>query len=265
MAPESTQIHVLMGDRDATVSPIKLVLWLVLIWTSTLVLGAGIYYPSAEMQRDTCLAREELMGLVDLPLENGFIKLPAEYSSANVLLRAEVGEAFMRMADSAQKCGVSLNVLSGFRSFDRQVRIWQRKWERYHSLPDSIRVLKILQYSMLPGASRHHWGTEVDLNSLTNNYFLSAEGKQVYEWLLEHAWSFGFYQPYKNHSEIDLRVNEEKWHWSYFPLSSTYLECWNELNIQANIDESSFSGFKWAQKLNAFQLYANRIDQPNSK
>ena len=211
------------------------------------------------------MPREELLGLVDSPLENGFIKLTAEYSSVNVLLRSEVGEAFMRMADSAQKCGVTLNVLSGFRSFDRQVRIWERKWERYQSLPDSLRVLKILNYTMLPGASRHHWGTEVDLNSLTNNYFLSAEGKQVYEWLLAHAWSFGFYQPYNYHSGTNLRVNEEKWHWSYFPLSNTYLECWNELNIEANIDESSFSGFKWAQKLNAFQVFANRIDQPNSK
>jgi LAS superfamily LD-carboxypeptidase LdcB len=254
-----------MVKRAPTVSSIKLVVWLLLMLASTRAQGAGICWPSAKMLRDTCLTREELMGLVDSPLENGFIKLPAEYSSVNVLLRAEVGEAYMRMADSAQKCGVTLNVLSGFRSFDRQVRIWQRKWERYHSLPDSIRVLKILQYSMLPGASRHHWGTEVDLNSMTNNYFLSAEGKQVYEWLAEHAWSFGFYQPYKYHSDTDLRVNEERWHWSYFPLSSTYLICWNELNIHAIIDESSFSGFKWAQKLNAFQVFANRIDQPKSK
>lgn len=214
----------------------------------------------AYVRPDSCLTNEELLGLLERPREHGFIKLDSKYSSANVLLRTEVATAYMKMADSARKCGIQLNVLSGFRSFDHQARIWERKWNQYHAIPDSLRVFKILEYSMLPGASRHHWGTEVDLNNLSNEYFSSDEGQDVYDWLVTNARHFGFYQPYTVRSSNAGGVHEEKWHWSYYPLSIGYLSCWNRLEVYKLIDSSTFSGFRWAKKSDAFRVFANRIE-----
>ena len=44
---------------------------------------------------------------------------------------------------------------------------------------DSISAVKeIMKYSSMPSTSRHHWGTDIDLNSLENSYFEKGEGKK---------------------------------------------------------------------------------------
>lgn len=232
----------------------------ILFASSTMASGFETSSLKTQARPDTCLPKEELLGVVDRLRERGFVQLPSEYSSTNAWLRTEAAESYMRMADSARKCGISLNVLSGFRSFDRQVKIWEQKWERYKDLPDSLRIFKILEYSMLPGASRHHWGTEVDLNSLSNAYFLSGNGRKEFEWLELHARHFGFFRPYKSRPTNALGVNEEMWHWSYYPLSVEYLKCWNGMNAFNFLDRSSFSGFQWAEKTDAFKVFANQIN-----
>jgi D-alanyl-D-alanine carboxypeptidase len=54
----------------------------------------------------------------------------------------------------------------------------------------------IMNYSAMPQASRHHWGTDVDINSVEPEYFESGQGLKEYTWLQENAWKFGFCQPY---------------------------------------------------------------------
>lgn len=239
---------------------VRILVVFVLVACSTRAFASVGLRTNVDVRPDSCLTNEELLGMVERPREHGFVKLDSKYSSANVLLRAEAAAAFMKMADSARKCGIQLNVLSGFRSFDHQASIWERKWNQYHAMPDSLRVLKILEYSMLPGASRHHWGTEVDLNNLSNGYFSSGEGQDVYDWLVTNARHFGFYQPYTVRSSNAGGVHEEKWHWSYYPLSIGYLSCWNRLEVYKLIDSSTFSGFMWAKKSDAFRVFANRIE-----
>jgi zinc D-Ala-D-Ala carboxypeptidase len=53
-----------------------------------------------------------------------------------------------------------------------------------------------MQYSSMPGTSRHHWGTDVDLYALDDIYFTYGDGKIVYDWLLANAANYGFCQPY---------------------------------------------------------------------
>jgi len=48
----------------------------------------------------------------------------------------------------------------------------------------------------MPTASRHHWGTDVDINSVDPDYFLNGTGLQEYEWLKKNAYKYGFCQPY---------------------------------------------------------------------
>ncbi|MET0355487.1 MAG: M15 family metallopeptidase, partial [Cellvibrio sp.] len=82
----------------------------------------------------------------------------------------------MQIIDSAKNAGFDLRVASGFRSFERQLHIWNSKANgirpvldetgntiNINMLNDDEKVFAILQWSALPGASRHHWGTDIDV------------------------------------------------------------------------------------------------------
>lgn len=51
-------------------------------------------------------------------------------------------------------------------------------------------------YSSMPTTSRHHWGTDMDINSVEPEYFESGQGLLEYNWLKANAHKFGFCQPY---------------------------------------------------------------------
>ena len=73
---------------------------------------------------------------------------------------------------------IQLIIVSGTRNFKEQKAIWNRKWNRYNNLKSIDRIKKILEYSSMPSTSRHHWGTDLDLNNLNNSYFTSGKGKK---------------------------------------------------------------------------------------
>jgi len=106
----------------------------------------------------------------------------------------EAYEAWKKMHAAAAKDGVNLIIISATRNFDYQKGIWERKWNdaKYKGKTDTETALNILKYSSMPGTSRHHWGTDVDFNSVTPSYFTSGNGKKVYTWLLKNAATYGF-------------------------------------------------------------------------
>ena len=110
----------------------------------------------------------------------------------------------------------------------------------------------------MPGSSRHHWGTDIDLNDLNNPSF-EAGGKyqKVYEWLSAHAHEYGFCQPYTAGRAHGYQ--EEKWHWSFSPLSKPFLE-----EYKKTISESDITGFKGADlapELHTVEYYVGGINQ----
>jgi len=129
----------------------------------------------------------------------------------------------------------SLFLVSSFRSFNQQKSIWESKFSGNRKMRDSVKgktsneiVDLILEFSSAPGTSRHHWGTDLDLNALENSYFeKGGKGYEIYNWLRVNSKRFGFCQPYNAKS---LRSNkgyeEEKWHWSYRPISSSLRQMW---------------------------------------
>jgi LAS superfamily LD-carboxypeptidase LdcB len=88
----------------------------------------------------------------------------------------------------------------------------------------AARAKEILKYSSMPGTSRHHWGTDFDINKLTNSYYESGDGKIILDWLTAHASHYGFARPYT--AGRSGGYQEERWHWSYLPLSRKFLADW---------------------------------------
>ena len=213
-----------------------------------------------------------LLGKFDPAQHEDFIQLKAPYAGGNAVgryLRKETFEAFLDMHSAATKDGVSLVILSATRNFNSQKAIWEAKWSGKRlvngknlksTIPNpSERAKKILLYSSMPGTSRHHWGTDVDVNAFTNSYFESGAGKKTYDWLKEHAADYGFCQPYTD-KVLTGRTGyeEERWHWSYMPLSRKFLKAYKN---QISLDQiKGFQGAEAARPLQVIQNYVEGID-----
>lgn len=190
-----------------------------------------------------------LMGLSRVKYQNSFGMDPylligkgsPELVGKNYALLPEASEAFEAMASEAKKEGILVKIVSSYRSFERQKSIWNSKFSNFKAqgMSDSKAIEKIIEYSTLPGTSRHHWGTDIDLIDTSQ----PAEGDvlvpqkfhqdgpyvQLRKWMDKHAESFGFYLPYTDDSSR-TGFEYEPWHYSFAPLSKPMLKDYLELN-----------------------------------
>ncbi len=181
-------------------------------------------------------------------------------------MHQEALEAFKAMHAAAARDSIQLTIVSAFRNFDRQKAIWEAKWtgtrllewkhkadEKYPIAAD--RALAILRYSSMPGTSRHHWGTDIDLNNLNNSYFAAGDGLRVYEWLLANAAEFGFCQPYTAKGEArPAGYEEEKWHWSYLPLAKPLTDY-----AKVYLQDTMIAGFAGAEAAPEIEVVRNYV------
>jgi LAS superfamily LD-carboxypeptidase LdcB len=171
-----------------------------------------------------------------------------------VELHHGVQSAFLRLMAEAKKEGFELAPLSGFRSYEKQLAIWNAKASgkrtllddhgdplEFSSLTPEELCLAIMRWSALPGMSRHHWGTDLDvidrLALPSPDYQVQLVPEEVdaggifapmHEWLdelIEAGEAFGFYRPY---DEDRNGVAPERWHLSYRPIAHLYEAAMNE-------------------------------------
>lgn len=207
----------------------------------------------------SCVPVEFLLGQTNERPET-FVEVSSAWSDRKIYMDSVAYNSFQEMAEAARVDGINLVIISGYRSFNYQKIIWDRKWEANKDLSDSLKVLKILEFSSMPGISRHHWGTDIDLNSLENDYFENGYGLKVYNWLVDNAMAYGFFQPYTNKNGGRSGFEEEKWHWSYFPLADNYLYCYSiDTNVKDYVE--GFKGSEYYLKLNILEDYVMGVSQ----
>ena len=186
---------------------------------------------------------------LDNPL---FVKVGNAYTERNIYLLHPVYEAYKKMYEAALADSVKLIITSGHRTFLEQIYEWELRWKNPRTEitfeSDVEKAKYLLQYRSMPGTTRHHWGTDIDLNSFELAYYESKEGQKVYNWLKKNAPAYGFYQPYTPFDEKRRAgYQEEKWHWSYKPLAQLMLIKYLEL-VSIN-DICGFEGDATAKKL----------------
>ncbi|MDD7426499.1 MAG: M15 family metallopeptidase [[Actinobacillus] rossii] len=185
------------------------------------------------------LTAEQLTGKVRSHLVN----LPCPHSP-NHFLQPQAVRAFQSLQKSAVENGFNLQPASSFRDFQRQQLIWNGKFNgerKVHDdqgmaldltvLSDWEKLQAMLRWSAMPGASRHHWGTEIDFfdpDLLLQNQGLQLEPweyekggyfAELSAWLMDNLAGFDFALPFMQ-SEQQIEVGREPWHISYLPLAA---------------------------------------------
>ena len=198
-----------------------------------------------------------------LPQNNvRFQIVPAHLCSKSMYLQKEVIAAFQQMKLAAANEEISLRIISGTRNFWEQKAIWERKWNinipKFGASANNAR--EILKYSSMPSSSRHHWGTDIDINNLSPAYFTTGKGLKEVLWLRKNANKFGFIEVYSPRASGRLTGYEpEAWHWSYSPLSSQYLEFYKQ-HIQYT-DFEGFAGCEWAKELRIIEDFVSGVSK----
>ena len=161
--------------------------------------------------------------------------------STRCSLHKEVVNPYLALRAAAAVDGIDLVAFSGFRDFDRQLAIWNGKFSGERPMQDRAgrpldalalspaeRVTAILWWSALPGASRHHWGTDFDvmdaaalpdgykLQVVPSEYQSGGPFERLTAWLDARMHAFGFFRPYASDRG---GVSPEPWHLSHAPVA----------------------------------------------
>ncbi|MBL4709921.1 MAG: M15 family metallopeptidase [Flavobacteriales bacterium] len=155
-------------------------------------------------------------------------------------IRRQVQAAINKMKNAAEERGIKIHLQSAHRDFSYQNKIWTKKFNRFTNGGDKtdVAIHRIIEYSTIPGTSRHHWGTEIDIidanqelregDKLQAKFFVEGQAYGALKnWMDEHANSFGFYLVYTN-APGRKGFKYEPWHYSYAPLSKIYYKQYNE-------------------------------------
>ena len=162
------------------------------------------------------------------------------------MLHAAAVAPFLAMREAAGRAGFDLVPVSSFRDFERQRAIWNAKYRgeravqdragkpvRMSALDPGQRIETILLWSALPGASRHHWGSDIDVadgHVIAAGYQPRLEVQEfrrggafapLAAWLGANMQRYGFYRPYTRRGR---GVQPEPWHLSYAPVSHRALQ-----------------------------------------
>lgn len=226
-------------------------------------LGWATNLSQAQTDAHPVYSSQELLGQFDPSSHPDFELIPIDYTKkTNIYLRKEALVAFESMYKAANDEGIVLEIISATRSFAAQRNIWNRKWNapRFMGFQDADRAREILKYSSMPGTSRHHWGTDIDLNSLENEWFESHPGSEIYAWLLSNAPLFGYHQVYTDKTQGRTGYEEECWHWSYLPIAE---EMWDQhCGSFTDNSISGFNGAQWADSLQIMKSYVQGVEMP---
>lgn len=187
-----------------------------------------------------------------------------ELTELRATLHYEVVASWLAMRDEAAQAGIQLAVASSFRDFDTQLSIWNRKWAgelplydrrgtllQRNRIADGDMVDVILAWSAVPGGSRHHWGTDIDVyDAATMNdgrrprlvpeeYAVGGPFERLTAWLDQNMQRFGFFRPYR----VDRgAVMPEPWHLSYAPVSLRALESLSLSMLRHVLETSNIAG-----------------------
>lgn len=165
----------------------------------------------------------------------------------------EVSVAFEKMREDAKKAGFDICVISSYRNYNYQNKLWEKKFKanKAKGMNDEDNIKSIIQYSTIPGTSRHHWGTDIDIIDMSKGIPIDPlnekhfnRGGQMHKfklWLDENANKYGFYLVYTNNPDRK-GFKYEPWHFTYKPVSDKMMNEFKKIDIKTILQENQLMG-----------------------
>ncbi len=219
------------------------------------------------MERRSFLKKSGISGMALSLLPSGILPQEKEYAISELMgktkiqlfgekinLRKEAHTSFLAMKDAAKADGILIEIVSSYRSFDQQRAIFERKFQRFAEV-DGLKPMealdKIIEYSTIPGTSRHHWGTDMDItqgDKKTEGDVLVAEKfdtggpfEGLKKWMDTHSTTYDFHLVYTDEPKRK-GFRYEPWHYSYAPLAIPMLTAFRGKNILQLLEKEDFAG-----------------------
>ena len=150
-----------------------------------------------------------------------------KYNPNSLKFDSRAVDALNRMCADAEKDGVSLVVISAYRSISKQTSLYNNKVERLiaqgktrdQALVDAAAEVAI------PGTSEHNLGLAVDFNSAEQNF----ENTKASKWLKQNAEKYGFVNRFPADKQELTKIIYEPWHYRY--VTTEHAAKMNELNM----------------------------------
>jgi len=138
----------------------------------------------------------------------GLVSIGGDIYGREQKLAPTAAMAWRKLKIAAADDGVTLQIVSAFRSVAYQRQIIERKLAAGRTMEEILRV------SAAPGYSEHHTGRAIDITS-SGCKPLAEEFDQTpgFAWLARHAKDFGFLMTYPRNNK--LGVIYEPWHWTF--------------------------------------------------
>jgi D-alanyl-D-alanine carboxypeptidase len=123
-------------------------------------------------------------------------------------LHPQATRAWTHLREAALRDDVVLEAISGYRSHDYQLGIFERKLAR------GLTVDEILTVNAAPGYSEHHSGLALDIGAPDEPPAEeSFERTAAFAWLRENAGDYGFVMSYPRDNPYGIVY--EPWHWAF--------------------------------------------------
>lgn len=139
------------------------------------------------------------------------------YYGENHQIRNVVYDAFIDMWNAANNEGIYLIINSSYRTYAEQQQV-------YDSYKDSRGTTYADSIAARPGYSEHQTGLAIDIFSTEYTTTSNFKDSPAHQWLVNHAYQYGFIQRYEEDTEEITGFAEEAWHWRYVGVEvATYL------------------------------------------
>ncbi len=155
----------------------------------------------------------------NLILVNDTHYIPKDYSvdlielSNGEKVDSRIYPKLQEMFDAARADGLSLFVAAGYRTRERQQELMDEKIREYldqgYSQEEAQRLAG--EWVATPGTSEHELGIAVDINADTS----TTSSDELYQWLADNAWRYGFIKRYSEEKSDITGVINEPWHYRY--------------------------------------------------
>ena len=151
------------------------------------------------------------------PLPEGYAPELASVGSnsrnGEQFMDARVKEPLEQMFAAAKADGIELVARSAYRSTQEQTTLFNSMKQDYinQGMSEEEAFAATKQWRNEPGTSEHETGLAVDINADG----VTSTGEEVYTWLKEHAWEYGFILRYMKDKTDITGTSFEPWHYRY--------------------------------------------------